>query len=187
VCLVVALRGVVQLASLTLIEPTNFCLLRRCGDSELYDQVRAMSDAYADAYRNGEEEAARHVIDFYGGGGSYDDFPQRVRDSIIATTAVNILDWVSGMGFDRELAAYSSINVPSLVVRGECGHPAVRRTAEILSSAISTSTLTTVPSASHFVIATHASEVAALIEKHVLEVERRNPSLVETPERRSRE
>jgi pimeloyl-ACP methyl ester carboxylesterase len=170
VCLVVALRGAVQLASLTVIEPTNFSLLRRCGEIELYEQVRALGDAYAEAYRNGEGEAARHVIDFYGGSGSFDAFPQRMRDSIIATTAVNILDWISGMGFDQELTAYASITVPSLVIRGECGHPAVRRTAEILSGAISKSALVTVPSASHFVIATHASEVARLIEEHVRNV-----------------
>jgi pimeloyl-ACP methyl ester carboxylesterase len=170
VCLVVALRAAVQLASLTVIEPTNFSLLRRCDEIELYEQVRALGDAYAEAYRNGEKDAARRVIDFYGGSGSFDAFPQRMRDSIIATTAVNILDWISGMGFDQELAAYASITVPSLVIRGECGHPAVRRTAEILSGAISRSSLVTVPSASHFVIATHASEVARLIEEHVSKV-----------------
>jgi pimeloyl-ACP methyl ester carboxylesterase len=170
VCLVVALRGAVQLASLTVIEPTNFSLLRRCDEIELYDQVRALGESYAEAYRNGERDAARRVIDFYGGSGSFDAFPQRMRDSIIATTAVNILDWISGMGFDQDLAAYASIIVPSLVIRGECGHPAVRQTAEILSGAISRSALVTVPSASHFVIATHASEVARLIEEHVSKV-----------------
>jgi pimeloyl-ACP methyl ester carboxylesterase len=174
VCLVVALRGSAQLASLSVIEPTNFSLLRRCGDIDLYEQVRAMSDAYAHAYRNGEREAARRVIDFYGGSGSFDAFPQRMRDSIIATTAVNILDWISGMGFDQELAAYARITVPSLVIRGECGHPAVRRTAEILRDVISGSALVTVPTATHFVIATHALEIARLIEEHVSKVETLN-------------
>jgi pimeloyl-ACP methyl ester carboxylesterase len=126
-----------------------------------------MADAYAGAYRNGEKEVARRVIDFYGGSGSFDAFPLRMRDSIIATTAVNILDWTSGMAFNPEIARHASITAPSLVIRGECGHPAVRRTAEILSGVLSKSWLVTVPNASHFMIATHASEVAKLIEEHV--------------------
>ena len=171
VCLAVVLRPAVQLASLTVIEPTTFNLLRHCGDIDLYEQVCTMRDAYVDAYRNREGDAARRVIDFYGGSGSFYAFPQRMRDSIIATTATNVLDWISGMGFDPELAAYASITVPSLVIRGECGHPAVRRTAEILGGAIPNSALVTVSSASHFVIATHASEVARLIGAHVSRLE----------------
>src|SRR5262249_11678101 len=167
VCLAVVLRPAVQLASLTVIEPTTFNLLRHCGDIDLYEQVCTMRDAYVDAYRNREGDAARRVIDFYGGSGSFDAFPQRMRDSIIATTATNVLDWISGMGFDPELTACASITIPGLVIRGECGHPAVRRTAEILSGAVPNSVLVTVPSASHFVIATHASEVARLIEEHI--------------------
>src|SRR5262245_43177342 len=126
-----------------------------------------MADAYAVAYANGEKEAARRVIDFYGGSGSFDSFALRMRESIIATTGVNILDWTSGMAFVPELARYASITAPSLVIRGERGHPAVRRTAEILSSVLCKSSLVTVPNASHFMIATHASQVAKLIEEHV--------------------
>jgi pimeloyl-ACP methyl ester carboxylesterase len=171
VCLAIVLRRAAQLASLTLIEPTIFSVLRRCGDVELYEEVRAMSEAYSEAYRNGEGDAARRVIDFYGGRGSFDAFPQRMRDAIVATTATNILDWMSGMDFDQELASYASITVPSLVIRGECGHPTVRRAAEILSGAIPKSAFVTVPTASHFVIATHSLEVARLIEEHISKTE----------------
>lgn len=172
VCLALALRRLAPLASLTLIEATPFSLLHRCGELGLYEQVSAMREAYALSYANGDREAARRVIDFYGGDGSYDAFPARMREYIVTTTPANILDWASGMSFDEPFAAYAGIPVPTLVIRGEQGHPAVWRTSEILSRALTEASLATVAGASHFVIATHASEVARLIGEHVSKVQR---------------
>ena len=144
---------------MTLIEATPFNLLRHSGDLGLYKQVRAMSDAYVRSCDNGKLLAARSIIDFYGGDGSFDTFPARARD-IVATTPTNLLDWSSAWSFDVPLAAYAGITAPSLLVRGERSHPAVQRVAEVLSDAVSRSSLVTVPGASHFMIATHASDVA---------------------------
>jgi pimeloyl-ACP methyl ester carboxylesterase len=171
VCLATALRDQTRVASLTLIEATPFNLLRRSGDLGLYEQVRAMSDAYARSFGDGERRAARSVIDFYGGDGSFDAFPSRTQDYIVATTPTNLIDWSSAWSCDVPLAAYAGITRPSLFVRGECGHPAVRRVAEVLSDAVSGSSLVTVPGANHFMIATHAANVARLIREHVAKFE----------------
>ena len=171
VCLATALRDLTKIASMTLIEATPFNLLRHSGDLGLYKQVRAMSDAYVRSCDNGKLLAARSIIDFYGGDGSFDTFPARARDYIVATTPTNLLDWSSAWCFDVPLAAYAGITAPSLLVRGERSHPAVQRVAEVLSDAVSRSSLVTVPGASHFMIATHASDVARLIREHVATVE----------------
>jgi len=171
VCLALALRRATPLAILTVIEATTVNLLRQCGEPALYEQVRAISEAYPCAYANGDREAARRVIDFYGGHGSFDAFPARMREYIIATTPANILDWASGMSFDEPFAAYAGIAVPTLVIRGEHGHPTVWLALEILSRALSEASLVTVAGAGHFMIATHASEVARLIGEHVSKVE----------------
>jgi len=163
VCLATVLRDRTKIASMTLIEATPFNLLRHSGDLGLYEQVRAMADAYVRSCDDGELLAARSIIDFYGGDGSFDTFPARARDYIVATTPTNVLDWSSAWGFDVPLAAYAGITAPSLFVRGERGHPAVQRVAEVLTNAVSRSSLVTVPGAGHFMIATHASDVARLI------------------------
>src|SRR4029453_14302430 len=85
VCLATALRDQTRIASLTLIEATPFNLLRRSGDLGLYEQLRTMRDPYSRSYGNGEGLAARSVIDFYGGDGSFDALPGRTRDYIVAT------------------------------------------------------------------------------------------------------
>jgi pimeloyl-ACP methyl ester carboxylesterase len=95
VCLATALRDQTKIASMTLIEATPFNLLRHSGDLGLYQQVRAMSDAYVRSYHDGKPLAARSIIDFYGGDGSFDTFSARTREYIVATTPTNILDWSS--------------------------------------------------------------------------------------------
>jgi pimeloyl-ACP methyl ester carboxylesterase len=171
VCLAVAIRGAVPLASLTAIEPTGINLLRRTGDLALYQQIITLRDVYFLAFESDDKEAARHVIDLHDGDGSFAALPSRVRDYVIATTATNILDWRSGLGFDAALPAYSRIAVPTLVIRGGRGHAYVARSSEILSSAIPNASLVTIPGAAHSMITTHAAEVANLIADHVSRVE----------------
>lgn len=169
VSLAVAIRGVAPLASLTLVEPVAFGLLHQADDHALYQHVMTVRDGYFRAFEDGDKEAARRVIDFFGGSGSFDALPARMRDYVVATTATNILDWHSELNVP--LSAYSGIGVPSLVVRGGRGHQCVARTAEILSGAMPKASLVTVPAASHFMIATHAGAVARLIGDHVSKAE----------------
>ncbi len=170
-CLVVAIRAVTPLMSLCVIELGAPNLLRRAGDLELYEQIVTGRDVYVRAFESGDNDAARYVTDLHDGEGSFDALPPRVRDYIMAATATNILDWQSGFGFDAPLAAYAGISVPSLVIRGGRGHPYVARCAEILSGAMPTASLATVPGAAHSMMATHAAELARLIREHVSNAE----------------
>jgi pimeloyl-ACP methyl ester carboxylesterase len=164
VCLAVAARKIAPLVSLALIEPTVFDLLQRTGELALYEQVTTMCDGYFRAFENGEGEAARRVIDFYGGTGSFDALPQRMRDYVVATTPTNILDWQTGL---NARPPYGEISVPTLILRGERGHPSMARNAEILADVMPKVSLATVKAAGHFMIASHAAAVAGLIEGEV--------------------
>jgi len=170
-CLAVAIRGVTPLMSLSVIEPTAINLLRRAGDLALYEQIVTIRDNYFRAFESGDKEAARHVIDLHDGDGSFDALPSRVRDYLMATTATNILDWRSGLGWDAPLPAYSGIAVPGLVIRGGRGHPYIARCAEILSDAMPNASLVIVPGAAHSMMTTHAAEVARLIGENVSKAE----------------
>jgi pimeloyl-ACP methyl ester carboxylesterase len=171
VCLAAAIRGVVPLMSVCVIEPTGVNILRRAGNLALYKQIVTFGDAYFQAFESGDKEAARLVIDLHDGDGSFDALPSRVRDYIMATTATNILDWRSHLGWDAPLPAYAGIAVPSLVIHGGRGQPYIARSAEILNGAMPNASLVTVPGAAHSMMATHAAEVARLIGKHVSKAE----------------
>jgi pimeloyl-ACP methyl ester carboxylesterase len=170
VCLAVAARRIAPLLSLAVIEPTVFGLLRRPDDLALYGDVTAMRDGYFRAFANGEKDAARRVIDFYGGKGSFDALPQRMREYIVAMTPTNILDWRTG--FDLPLPPFGDISVPSLVLRGEHGHPSMARCSEILAGMIPSASLVAVGGAGHFMIASHPAHVARLVSGALAGAER---------------
>jgi pimeloyl-ACP methyl ester carboxylesterase len=154
-------------ASLVLIEANPLAILRTAGDEAAYCAFSEMTSVYFQAFEAGHSDAARHVIDFYGGRGAFDAMPDKVRDYIVATTPSNIRDWTSGTPFARPLARYGEISMPTHVIRGGNTHPAMARIAELLVSNIPNALLTTLDGGSHFLPATHAAAVAALIASHV--------------------
>jgi pimeloyl-ACP methyl ester carboxylesterase len=165
VALAVAARGNAPVESLVTIEPPAFGLLAAAGEEALLRQVEAMRDAYFRDFENGDAEAARRVIDFYEGEGTFAALPERMRAYVVATTATNVIDWNTAV--EIPWTAYGRVTVPTLVLRGERGHPAMARCAEILVGALARGTLATVQGAAHFMIATHAREVARLVAAEI--------------------
>jgi len=174
VSLAVALRRNVSLRSLTIIEAPAAEVLRQAGEERHYGAFRAMTDVYFDKFHAGESAAIETMIDFYGGAGTFAAWPPRVRQYAIDTTAVNILDWASAYNFPLTPAALARIEIPALVVRGGESHPAVRRANELLAWQMADADMVTIAGAAHFVISTHAREMAGVIAQHVVHAESMN-------------
>jgi pimeloyl-ACP methyl ester carboxylesterase len=153
--------------SLVLVEANPLGLLRAVGDMEHYAMFESMTRRYFDDFARGDAEAARHVIDFYGGQGTFDSMPPKVRSYVVATTAVNIRDWSSGTPFEPNKETLRSIGIPTTVVRGGDGHPAMRRIAELLHDSIPAARLVTIEGGSHFLPSSHAAEIAAAVRQQV--------------------
>lgn len=162
-----ALTGQHKPASLLLLEANPLGLLRAAGELEHYAMFTSMTGPYFIEAAQGNAEAARHVIDFYGGPGSFDSMPPKVRGYVVATTAVNVRDWSSGTPFEPSHETLQSINIPTTVVRGGNGHPAMRRIAELLQASLPAAQLVTIEGGSHFLPSSHPAEVAALIRLQV--------------------
>ncbi|MDP3689683.1 alpha/beta fold hydrolase [Bradyrhizobium sp.] len=167
----VALRGRVPLQSLTIAEAPAPEILRHVGEYRHYLAFRTMSDAYTGAYQAGDNAAIEKMIDFYGGAGTFAAWPQRVRDYASQTTPVNLLDWASAYDFDLTPDLLTTIGTPTLVLWGEDSHPAVRRANQLLGQFIPNAATAAIAGAAHFMIATHAGEVAGRIAQHVVRVE----------------
>lgn len=162
-----ALTGQARPQSLLLVEANPLGLLRAAGDLEHYAMFEAMTRRYLADVARGDAEAARHVIDFYGGPGTFDSMPPKVRSYVVATTAVNVRDWSSGTPFEPGREALRSIAIPTTVVRGGNGHPAMRRIAELLRDSLPAAELVTIEGGGHFLPSTHAAEIAAVVRRHV--------------------
>ena len=168
-CLDVALCGLHPLMSLTLIEPVALGLLRQQGELALHDQFIAMREDYLRAFESGDRHAARLVVDYLAGEGSFDALPFGMRKHIVDTTATHVFDIRSE--FDPPLSAFANILLPTLVIRGERSTPSLQRSAEILNGALANASLCTIPKAGHFMLATHVGEVAERIGDHVSKTE----------------
>jgi pimeloyl-ACP methyl ester carboxylesterase len=166
VALVVALRRQVPLASLVIAEAPAMEILR-ADESQHYSIFRQMTEAYFTDFSNGNVGAIAAMIDFYGGVGTFASWPPRVRAYAEQTTPVNILDWASAYGFPLEAASLAAVRIPTLVLRDSASHPAMQRANALVSERIRGAALATIAGAAHFMIATHASEVARLIAQHV--------------------
>jgi pimeloyl-ACP methyl ester carboxylesterase len=171
VALAVALRKQVPLLSLVIIEAPAPELLRCMGEHQHYRAFRKMTDAYFGAFHAGERAAIESMIDFYGGAGAFASWPQRVRSYAVETTAVNILDWAGAYGFRPTSASLANIEVPTLVLWGGVSHPAVQRANDLLGQCMTQASVVTISGAAHFMITTHATEVAWVIAQHVARTE----------------
>jgi len=173
VAVAVALRKRVPLASLVIVEAPAAELLRDCGEVEHYRAFGQMTEAYFASFAAGNLEAIADMIDFYGGAGTFASWPQRVRGYAVETTPVNILDWASAYGFPLSAASLAAIDLPVFVCRGGASHPAVQHANALLSGCVNGAALATINGAAHFMIATHADELAQLISEHVHRAEPR--------------
>jgi pimeloyl-ACP methyl ester carboxylesterase len=165
VALAAALRNRVALASLAMLEAPAMEVLRE--EDAHYRAFRRMTEAYFADFEDGNPEAIAAMIDFYGGAGTWAAWPSRVRAYAIETTPVNIRDWASAYGFPLTAAALGEIGTPLLVMRGGDSSPAMQRASALLHERTRGSALATIDGAAHFMIATHAGEVASLIARHV--------------------
>jgi pimeloyl-ACP methyl ester carboxylesterase len=171
VALAVALRQRVSIASLAILEAPMPELLRDRQEQQHYRAIRRMTEAYFAAFAGGNREAIASMIDFYGGAGTFAAWPPRVRAYAVETTPVNILDWATAYGFALSPAALAAVEIPALVVWGEASHPAMRRANALLGAYLRRAVVAVIDGAAHFMIATHANQVARLIARHVHEAE----------------
>src|SRR3984957_16193794 len=172
--LAVALRNKVPLLSLAILEAPAPEILRQSGEYSQYRAFREMTDIYFSLFQAGDRNAIQPMVDFYGGAGTFAGWPQRVRDYAIETTAANILDWASAYGFRLTRPSLARIDIPILVLWGENSHPAVRRTNQLLAQCTRASAVT-IGGAAHFMISTHAEEVARTLEEHASAAARPDP------------
>lgn len=170
VALSLAMHRNPPLLSLTLLEPTVFNLLAPAGETALSGQVRAMKDNYVAVWNSGDQRAVRHVIDFYGGAGTFDAYPSAVQDKVITQTPTNILDWDSGYAESPRLEDFATVNVPTLVICGGTSHMAMQRCNQLLVDYLPQAQLMALDGANHFMIVTHAADLTLLIDRHIREV-----------------
>lgn len=165
--LAVALRGSVPLASLSIIEPPGVGILASHNDAAELEAFAQMLGSYKRAFASGQRDAIANMIDFFSGAGTFASWPERVRGYAMETTPANFLDWGSAHGFALTRDDLARIDMPTLLLCGGDSHPAMQRIIARLGETIPHAEADVIDGAAHFMITTHAGEVAARLRRHV--------------------
>lgn len=167
VALLLSQRRPESLLSLTLLEPTVFGLLSQCGEQKLGEEINRLVDQYIEAWRGGEQWAVRHIIDFYGGSGTFESYPDLVKLKLVNQTETNIMDWKSGISESISIREIARVEIPTLIVTGTESNAAMKRCNQLLATHIPRSIHQLLDGANHFMLATHACELTTIIKKHI--------------------
>lgn len=165
-----ALRFPRRIASLTLIEPSCFHLLKALpqGEAHLLDEIRAIADAVNHGVITGDyRRGIRTFIDYWGGKGSWESLsePKKARFAELAVHVAHHF-W-SLIEEATPLEAYRRLSVPTLIVSGTRSPAPSRAITRLLADALPRAQHRTVANAGHMSPITHAAEVNALILDHL--------------------
>lgn len=166
VALAAALRMPERIASLTLIEPVAFHILRE-REEGLLAEVRDVAQTIMRAVVSGDYRAGmERFVDYWNGAGAWKSLrPERQAD-LAAQAAKVALDFWATMADDTILSTARRLAVPTLILRGERSPTPTRRIAHMLALAMPRARLQIIPGAGHMAPLTHAALTdAAIIEQ----------------------
>ena len=126
--------------------------------------------AVSDNFEAGERNAARQIIDYWGGEGSFDAMQDAAQGYCRMTAGSNVLDWRSVKTTYINHEDLAQLNIPALVVRGGLAIPSMVAITDALTRSLPNVRPAVVDGASHFLITTHADDCVRLLSIFLAEV-----------------
>lgn len=166
----------IDVLSIALFEANPLALLLESDRPQLFDEMQGMRQAFEQAYRDGEPDAAARIIDYWGGTGTYSALPGPVRDYCRSTAYANALDWHGWSDLMVPSEEYAKFQAPALVVRGAQASDAMVEITNVLAASLPDRQAHVVDGAGHFLISTHAKQCAELLRDFLETVENRSGS-----------
>lgn len=174
----VALRAAVErpdrIASLTLYEPSAFHLLRAMGErgASALSEILAITATTAEGVTSGNYRgAANSFVDYWSGRGAWTALRPPVQAALTRWMPKAPLDFQALINEPTPMGVYARLPFSVLIMRGEHAPLPTRLIADTLSTAIPAARLSVVAGAGHMGPLTHASEVNAMIARHVTETD----------------
>lgn len=161
-----------RVASLTLIEPVSFHLLRAAGRIGEWHEIHAVGEKIIRAMRNRRERAAAAAfMGYWIGRWSWWMMDPRARERTIAAMSKVAAEFEALDGRSSALGEYRDVYAPTrLVVGGRTRQP-TRVIVEELLALLPAATVRVVPDAGHMSPVTHPREVNDLVMEHVDAIE----------------
>ena len=159
-----------KVATLTLIEPVAFHLLKGRGhfDRTLLDEVGIVAGAVTGATLQGDYEAGmRCFVDYWNGEGAWSRLDAGRRAALCAMAGKVALQFHAATSEPGTLDDYRRVHAPTLVVRGGTSPIPAQRIAQLIAGTVPRARLHTYRSAGHMLPMTHPAAVAGLLAAHL--------------------
>jgi pimeloyl-ACP methyl ester carboxylesterase len=157
-----------QVASLTLIEPVAFQLLRRADEPDGWGEIAALAEGHLALVREGRDAAAAEAfVTYWTGPKAWQQMPDAARDSVVRSAAKVAAEWRLMFAHGDDHKAIAAIDSPTLLICGGRTRMPARRIIEILRQALPHARHLEIADAGHMSPLSHPAGVAVAIGRHV--------------------
>jgi pimeloyl-ACP methyl ester carboxylesterase len=157
-----------RVASLTLIEPVAFHLLRRADETDGWREVAALAERHLALVDGGRDAAAAEAfVTYWMGANAWLHMSDAARDSAVRTAAKVAAEWRLMFAAEDNLETVASIDAPTLLIRGGRTRRPAQRVVEMLCGTLPHARHHEIPEAGHMSPLTHPAAVAEAIRRHV--------------------
>ena len=168
VCLRAASRRPERVASLVLIEPTAFHLLRLLGEAAAWREIEAVGARHVALADAGDLAAcADHFLGYWIGLDPWRAMPADARARIVQTMPKIAQEWRMVFAVTDRYESVAAAGIPTLLVRGTATTLAARTVVELLRDQLPHASLVEIGGAGHMSAVTHAGAVNAAIAHHL--------------------
>jgi pimeloyl-ACP methyl ester carboxylesterase len=171
VALHAARRFPCQVASLTLIEPVAFHLLRRADEPDGWREIAALAEGHLALVGEGRDTAAAEAfISYWTGPKAWQQMPDAARDSAVRTAAKVAAEWRLMFAAEDDRDAIAGIGAPTLLICGGRTRTPARRVVEVLRRALPHALYYEIGDAGHMSPLTHPANIAEVIRRHAVSI-----------------
>ena len=168
ICLRAASLRPERVASLVLIEPTAFHLLRLLGEDAAWREIEAVATRHIALVDAGDLAAcADHFLGYWIGLEAWRATPPDLRARITQTMPKIAQEWRMVFAATDRYESVAAASIPTLLVRGTATTLAARSVVELLRDQLPRAWLLEIEGAGHMSPITHAAPVNAAIAQHL--------------------
>ena len=157
-----------QVASLTLIEPVAFHLLRRADEPDGWREIAALAERHVALVGEGRDAAAAEAfVTYWTGPKAWQQMPDAARDNAVRTAAKVAAEWRLMFASEDDRDAIAGIGAPTLLICGGRTRTPARRAVEVLRRGLPHALHHEIADAGHMSPLTHPADIAEAIRRHV--------------------
>ena len=157
-----------RVASLILIEPVAFQLLRRAGEPDGWREIAALAERHMALVGEGRDAAAAEAfVTYWTGPKAWQQMPDAARDSVVRTAVKVAAEWRLMFAAEDDRDAIARISAPTLLICGGRTRTPARRVVEVLRRALPHVPHHEIADAGHMSPLTHPADIAEAIRRHV--------------------